>query len=448
MSTTETLIIKNLFHNQEYNSKVINIIDPVYFSTEEDKKIVDILKKVYLKYNKLVPYLNLSVYFNEKDKSINQDTLNNIQKRIKEIESINYEESPIEFLLEETETFCKEKALYNAIIESIKLYDTKQQVGNIPEIIIKALQVSIDTNVGHDFINDYDKQLDFYHEDISRYETHLENLNKIIGGGFTRQTMTTFMAMAGFGKTRILVDLAANYYKKGFNVLYITFELSAKKIRQRFDANIMDININSFAKISKDVYKSKIEEIKKMSYGNLIIKEYPNYSIDCHGLESLLNEIKLKKGIDIDIFIVDYITLMKPARLMGQNASNMYICGKVLSEEFRSIVTKFNMIGFTACQTNRAGWNTLDMNMGNIAESAGIAHTTDTLFALYGNEKMLENHEMLWKKLKDRLYSMAGKIKIKIGFDDSRMKHFDIEQEINESSNEESEETHFNEFTF
>lgn len=424
---TVDLIIKNLIHNPEFISKVILITKPEYFQ-DCDSKIIHVIRYIYQKYKKLVSYSILEAYFRDKAKNINENELKTVLKRLKEIEQFPFETVDIDYLINETEAYFKDRALYLSIYQSVERYESKKNIDEIPHLITQALQVSIDDSIGHNYLDpkSIEEQYNFYNVEKNRFNTHLESLNKLIGGGFERKKMIVFCGQPGVGKSRILTDLSVHYVKQNLNVLYITLELSDNDVRQRIDANILDINMNDFSEIEKDYYLSKLGNIGCL--GTLIIKEYTSESINSNTIDMLLHEIKIKKQIDIDILILDYITVMNTTMNLGPNSGNLYVKGKTIATELRSVICKYNLIGFTALHLNRDGWDNVDVKMGNIAESAGIAHVADVMIGMISTDEMLENNRLILKILKNRLFSMEGNRKTILGIDNSKMRHYCTEE--------------------
>ena len=430
MISTDLLILKNLLHNEEYARRVLVILEPEFFNTDSDRRISKFIKAFNSKYSKLPPYSAAKIYFTEKDKKITERELKETLGRIEEIEQSPFDSFEMSYLIEQTDAHFKERSVYNSILKAVDIYENKKaEVSNIPDLITKALQVTIDTEIGHDYLIDSEKQLDYYHSDTERFMTHLKSMNTIIGNGFKRKTLNVFLGQPKAGKSRLLLDLGLHFVRQGLNVLYITLELAENVIRQRADANLMDIDINKFEGIDKDIYRAKMTKLKKELRGHLIIKEYPTGGATIHNIESLYKEVAAKKNFKPTIVIVDYLTIMRPAANLGHEGGNLYMRGKTIAEELRAFAVKNDIVLLTAGQLNRSGWNISDVEMGHVAESAGIAATCDFMASISATKELIQDHKIFLTVLCNRLYSLANSDKFMLGFDDSRMRHFDVAYE-------------------
>ena len=375
------------------------------------------------------PYSAIRIYFTEKDSKINEFERKELIKRVDEIEQTPLDKFELPYLIEQTEAHWKEKAIWNAIIKSYSIYEDKpQDVNTIPDIITKALQTTIDTEIGHDYWLDADKQLEFYHSDSDRFLCHLKTINKVIGHGFKRKTLNVFLGQPKAGKSRMLLDLSVNFIKQGLDVLYVTLELSEKDVRQRADANLMDVAMDDFVRIDREKYKSKLAKIKKEINGHLIIKEYATGEPNIHVIENLYKEVIAKKNIKPAIVVVDHLTCMRAAANLGHESGNSYQKGKAISEELRAFAMKNDIILLTAGQLNKGGWNIADVEMSHIAESAAIAGVCDFMAAISATKEMLQDKKIFFTVIANRLASRSIN-KFMLGFDDTRMRHFDVAYE-------------------
>lgn len=428
MISTDLLILKSILHNKEYLAKIVNVLSGEFFTDLSDKKIADFAKAYYAKYTQLPTYTILKIWFEEKDKSLTEKTKSEVFSRIEEIETLKEEVYPLEYLLEQTEDFFKAKAVENAILEAAMIYEKEpKKVNGIPELITKALQVTIDLSIGHDYSEDAEKQWEYYNQQSIRHPTHLANLNNLIGGGFMRKTLNVFLGQPCVGKSRMLVDLGVHYALQGLHVLYVTLELSENVVRHRCDANLLDIDINSFDKIQKEIYLSKIKRIKSEKFGKFIIKEYPPETTSAMVIDALIGEVRMKRCVVPDVLIVDYLGIMAPAKNLGHNSGNIYVTGKTIANELRALAMKHDCIVLSAAQLNREGWYKTTNNLSHVAESAGIAHVSDVMISMSTTEDLLAQKRAFLKILKNRLFSMSNASSTIIGFDDSRMRHFDVE---------------------
>lgn len=434
---TPSLILKNLLYNKEFARRVFPVLKYEYFEDEEYQKIVKYLKIIYQKYSFIPSISILKSIFNDKVKNISEDMLKNILKKLDEFEKQDKNIDPIEYLIDITEEYFIKRDIFLQLLESIKIIsenDNKNFV-KIPGLLEKSLRVSLKSkDIGYVYGNNdsVEKQYEYYTEKKTKYETHLLNFNELIGGGFEKKTFNVFLGEPGIGKSRLLIDFGANFIKKGLNVLYVSLELPENAIYQRLDANLLDININELKNITKEYYFNGIEKIKNSLNGQIIIKDYPAESISIYDIENLINNIKIERNIDIDILIIDYLTVMKAAKNIGVNVGNLYVNGKIIANELLSIAKKYNVILITAIHLNRGGWGNLDAKMKDIAESAGVAHGADFMAALTSTEDMRSKRRILFSIIKNRYYDTSDRVKLVVGYDNTRMRHFDVADSIND----------------
>ena len=336
----------------------------------------------------------------------------------------------VDWLVSETETFCREKAVYNAIMESINIIDGKSNntKGAIPDILSKALAVSFDPNVGHDYIEDYSKRYDFYHLLEKKIPFDLEYFNAITKDGITAKTLNVVMAGTGVGKSLFLCHHAGYCLKNNMNVLYITCEMAEEKIAERIDANLLDINLDDMRNLSKTIYEKKINDFSATTTGKLVIKEYPTGTPNVNHFRFLLDELKLKKKFKPDIIFVDYLNICASSRIK-KGKENSYEYVKAIAEEMRGLAIEYNVPIFTATQTNRAGYANTDVDLENTSESFGLPATCDFMFALIATEELDELNQVLVKQLKNRYNDKAKNRKFIVGIDRGKMKLFDVKKE-------------------
>jgi len=422
---TEDIILKSLLYDKEYINSIINYLKDEYFEEELDKRLFNVINKFFRKYNKAPNKMVLTIFFNEKDKTLNEDGIVNMLERINYLDGLKNEQYTQEWLKDETEEWVKRRALYNSIIQSMDYMESNsEKINSIPDVISGALKISFDNSIGHDYYEDYEKQLEYYHSDEQRYATNIDMLNKSLGGGFARKTLSVILGPPGGGKSRMMVDLASHYVRDGLDVLYITMELEEKVVRNRFDANMMDIAINDFNKIDKTLFNAKVNNLKAKTHGKLIIKEFPSAYANVHHFDNLMDDIKLKKEITPDVVVIDYMGEMMSLRDSGDN---MYLRGRHIASELRGFCMKQNVIGITGWQLGKGGWNVSDVEMGNIAESAGVVHVVDYMGAIAGTDELKEENKFLWITLKNRLNKLNNYRKVMIGYDDDKMRHYDVE---------------------
>jgi replicative DNA helicase len=433
---TPLLILKNFLFNDEFVKKTLPFTNPEHFELEEYQRVVKAIKELYLK-REIVPTINLlKVMFNDKIKGIHEKTLKKIITLLDYLDTLkSHDKEDINNLLVIAEDYFVKRDLNLSLLKSVKILEENkgENYKSIPTLLEESLKISlINKDVGWEYgaKDSITRQIDYYKNKRSKYPSHLENLNKLIGGGFEKKTLNLFLGEPGIGKSRLLTDLSVHFIKKGYNVLYISLELSDNSIYQRIDANLLDVNINELRIIDNDLYFSKVEEIKKLVIGKLFIKEYPAESISKYDIKNLLDDIKNNKSVVIDILVIDFLTVMKTVKNLGNNAGNLYITGKYIATEMHSLAKEYNLILLSAVHLNRPGWGNLDVKLGNVAESAGIVHFADLTMALNSTEEMRNRKRMQVKVLKNRLYSISEGDRVLVGYDDSRMRHFDISETL------------------
>lgn len=440
----ETVILKNLVLNEDYSRKVVPFLQEEYFQDKAERTVFNIVSKFLLKYNN-IPTKDAVLISLGDDKTLADSEF----KKCVAISDEMYKEgekSDTEWLVEHTEKFCKEKAIYNGIMASIGIIEgkDKEQTQNaIPEIMSKALSVSFDTRVGHDFFEDVDERYEYYHRVEERVPFDLEMLNLITGGGVRKKTLNVVMAASGVGKSAFLCHHAAACLTQNLNVLYITLEMSEEEIAKRIDANLLDTDIHVLEKMPLSMYENKINNLKKTCRGKLIIKEYPTAAANVTHFRNLMEELKIKKKFKPDIIIVDYLNICSCARFKMGNGMNSYTYVKGIAEELRGLAKQFNVPLWSATQVNREGAKSSDMEMTDTSESFGLPQTTDFFIALIETEELAQNGQIMVKQLKNRGNDTTKNRKFLIGVNKSKMKFYDVENSNNNlvnanNTNEES----------
>lgn len=425
---TELIILSHLIFSEEYSRKVLPYVKPEYFESKSNKVVYELLTEFVSKYNSFPSKEALLIDLSNKS-GINEQLFKEAKETIVEIKPES--ETKLEWLVDTTENFCKERALHNAILQSIKILDDKNNgnlsKGSIPKIMSDALAVTFDTSVGHDFIEDAEKRFDFYHTKEKRIPSDISELNKATGGGLPNKTLNVFMAVTGGGKSRLMCHMAANNLRDGYNVLYITLEMAEERIAERIDANLLDIPIGELKTIPKEMYDGKVSKLKSKTNGKLILKEYPTAGAGANHFRFLLNELKLKKNFIPDIIYIDYINICMSSRLkMGSNV-NSYGYIKSIAEELRGLAVESNLPIVTATQINRGGFNNSDLEMEHTSESIGLPATCDLLFALITNEELEQLNQILIKQLKNRYSDMNELKKFCVGVDKPKMRLYDLD---------------------
>ena len=422
-----THILNHLLNNEEYCRRVVPYLKPDYFEGTH-KTVFDLIVKFVSKHNKLPTskILNLEL------KKINapEDILNNASRLINEIEIKS--DIDTDYLLDESEKWCKERAVYNAIMDSIQIIDGKDKErseGAIPEILSTALGVSFDEAIGHDYIDNSDERFEFYNRKEDRIPFDLDYFNKITKGGLPNKTLNIALAGTGVGKSLFMCHCAAGVLSQGKNVLYITMEMAEERIAERIDANLMNLPIESLGSLSKNVFDDKIGKIAKASVGKLIVKEYPTGSAHTGHFRALLNELRLKKNFSPDMIYIDYLNICASSRMRGMGGSiNSYTYIKAIAEELRGLAVEFNVPIVSATQTTRSGFSNTDVGLEDTSESFGLPATADLMFALISTEELEELGQIMVKQLKNRYNDPTKYKRFVVGVDRSRMKLYDVEE--------------------
>ena len=368
------------------------------------------------------------------------------------VQSLVKEDANNEWLLDETEKFCKDKAVYNAIMESISIIDDEenkqQSEGSIPELLSTALAVSFDTHIGHDFLDNAEERFEFYQRKEERIPFDIEYLNKITKGGVPRKTLNILMAGTGVGKTIGMCHMAASNLTMGKNVLYITAEMAEERIAERIDANLMDVEVDSLVDLSFERYSKKIAAIQSKTKGKLIVKEYPTSTAHAGHFRHLLKELALKKNFMPDIIYIDYLNICASQRLNGANNVNSYTYVKAIAEELRGLAVEFNVPVWSATQVNRSGFSSSDMGLEDTSESFGLPATADLFLALIQTEELQELNQVMVKQLKNRYGDENLNKRFVIGINKAKMKWYDVEQDAQSGIMGNSDKEDFEESVF
>ena len=425
----ETTILKNLIYNEEYTRKVLPFLSVNYFQEREDKILYEKINEYINQYNALPTQEALAI---ELDKSPLKDE--EFQNSLKLLESITNEndEANISWLLDSTEKFCQDRAIYNAVVESISILDEKgrntRDKGSIPDILSDALSVSFDPHVGHDYLLDAEERYEFYHRIEEKIPWDLEFFNRITKGGLSNKTLNIALAGTGVGKSLFMCHVAASCLSQNYNVLYITLEMAEEKIAERVDANLLNISIDDLQKIPKDLYDKKIDKLKQTIKGKLIVKEYPTAAANVNHFRALLNELNLKRSFVPNIILIDYINICTSSRIKPGSNVNSYTYIKSIAEELRGLAVENAIPILSATQTTRSGFTNTDIGLEDTSESFGLPATADFMFAIISTEQMEELNQIMIKQLKNRYSDPTSNRKFVIGIDRSKMKLYDVEQ--------------------
>ena len=433
-----TQILNHLINDETYCRRVIPFLKKEYFD-QEHKVVFDLIVSFVNQHNKIPSGKVLDLEL----KKVNapEDVLNRTQTLINELKEKS--DIDIDYLINESEKWCKDRAVYNAIMDSIQIIDGKDSErgdGAIPEILSNALGVSFDPNIGHDYIDNSDERFEFYNTVETRIPFDLDYLNKITKGGLPNKTLNIAMAGTGVGKSLFMCHCAAANLELGKNVLYITMEMAEERIAERIDANLMDLPIQQLESLPKNVFDSKIEKIGKGSIGKLIVKEYPTGAAHTGHFRALLNELKLKKNFKPDIIYLDYLNICASSRIKGLGGSiNTYSYVKSIAEELRGLAVEFNLPIVSATQTTRSGYGNTDVGLEDTSESFGLPATADLMFALISNEELSNNRQILVKQLKNRYNDPVANGRFVVGVDRSKMRLYDVDQSTNPMNREEDD---------
>ena len=426
----EETILSHLIFDEEFTRKVVAFLKPDYFSDAVHKTIYNTVNDYIQKYNSCPSIESLKIELSAVE-GLNEDTYYEVSEFVSKLEvdpTTNHE-----WLLENTEKFCQDKAIYNAIMESISIIDSSKDSsvnlskGSIPKIMSDALAVSFDTSVGHDYLANAGERFDFYRLKEDKVAFDLHYFNEITKGGVSRKTLNVILASTGVGKSMVMCHMAASNMIRGNNVLYITLEMAEERISERIDVNLLNLTFDELAMITKDQFLRKVEQVKAKTTGKLIVKEYATASAGVATFRALLNELKIKKNFVPDIIYIDYLNIAVSSRIKMGNTVNSYTYIKAIAEEFRGLAIEFNVPIISATQTNRMGAGNSDVELTDTSESFGLPMTVDFMFALITDEDLQKQGQIIVKQLKNRYEDMNKLRRFIIGVDKSRMKLYDVE---------------------
>jgi len=427
MEQIEILILKNLIYNGEYLRKVIPFIKKDYFQDQSQKIIFDEISTFVQQYNNPLTKEILCIEI-EKRSDINESSFKEI---IQLISNLNEDSIDFEWLIDTTEKWCRDRAIYLALMESIHIADGKDEKKNrdsIPSILSDALSVSFDNHIGHDYLEDYEQRYESYHRKEEKIEFDLEYFNKITKGGLPNKTLNVALAGTGVGKSLFMCHVASSVLLQGRNVLYITLEMAEERIAERIDANLLNVPIQDIVDLPKQIFDSKVTNLAKKTQGTLIIKEYPTASAHAGHFKSLLNELALKKSFRPDIIFIDYLNICASSRYKGNSNINSYTFVKAIAEELRGLAVEFNVPIVSATQTTRSGYGSSDVELTDTSESFGLPATADLMFALISTEELEGLGQILVKQLKNRYNDPTIHKRFVIGIDRAKMRLYDCEQ--------------------
>jgi replicative DNA helicase len=428
--TIENVIFGNLVNNEEYARKVIPFLKSDYFTDNVDRTIFELVESYVAKYSTFPSKEALSIDLSNKT-GLTDDQFKSAEGIISGLSKSD--DRDIDWLIDSTEKFCKDKALYNALMESIKLVDDNQRkdgisVGSIPQILTDALAVSFDQNIGHDFLDDSDSRYEFYHRTEVKIPFDLDFFNKITKGGLPRKTLNIALAGTGVGKSLFMCHCAAGNLMAGLNVLYITMEMAEEKIAERIDTNLLGMTTDDLRELPKTTYDTLMGRVKKRAKGKLIVKEYPTACAGSANFRHLINELKIKKNFVPDIIYIDYLNICTSSRIKAGSNVNSYTMIKAIAEELRGLAVECNVPIVSATQTTRTGYSSSDVGLEDTSESFGLPATADFMFALISSEELQQLGQIMVKQLKNRYGDPATHKRFVIGVDYSKMKLYNTEE--------------------
>ena len=422
----EQTILKNLIQNEQFTRKCIPFLKPEYFTDTTERTVFEEIHAYFQKYTK--PPTKEALLINlDNANSINEKVVKDAKSIVGKFES---EDTPQDWLVDETESWCKDRAIYIAVMDSIEVIDKKSQrsTGEIPELLKDALSVSFDTHIGHDQLEDSDDRFEFYHTEEEKIPFDLEYFNKITKGGLPNKTLNIVLAGTGVGKSLFMCHQAASCLMMNKNVLYITMEMSEERIAERIDANLLDVTMEELSVLPKTAYDKKMDRLKKKCTGKLIVKEYPTASANANHFRHLLQELRTKKNFKADVIYIDYLNICSSFRIRGGTNAGSYAIVKAIAEELRGLAVEFNVPIISATQTNRTGFSSSDIGLEDTSESFGLPATADFMVAISQTEELEALNQYMIKQLKNRYADPGFHRRFVVGVDKSKMRLFDVEQ--------------------
>lgn len=426
--TIERTTLSNLVYNEPYARKVLPFIKPEYFSDRHERVVFEEINKFMEKYGNQPTKEALSIELDNR-KDLNDDEFKSI---LSIVETLSDAQVDMQWLVDTTEKFCKDKAVYNAILNGIQIIEGKDKQHTaeaIPSILSEALAVAFDQNVGHDYVEDGENRFEFYHKKEEKLEFDLDYFNKITKGGLPQKTLNIALAGTGVGKSLFMCHMAASTLMQGKNVLYITLEMAEERIAERIDANLMNITMDDLHELPKKMFTDRLSKIQTKTNGKLIIKEYPTASAHTGHFRSLIKELALKKSFRPDVIFIDYLNICSSSRFKGNANVGSYFYIKAIAEELRGLAVENNVPIMSATQTTRGGYANSDVGLEDTSESFGLPATADLMFALISTEELESLNQIMVKQLKNRYNDPGTNKRFVIGIDRARMKLYDCEQE-------------------
>lgn len=427
----ESTILSNLVHNEQYCRKTLPFVKSEYFADRKEKMIAEEIANFYELYNKPITLEILAIQLgNRKDLG---------DKEVKDVEAyvntLAGKDTNEDWLIAETEKFCKQRAVYNAILASIQIIEGKDQKHNqeaIPTLLSDALGVSFDRHVGHDYLEDFVHRYEFYNTLEEKLAFDIDLLNKITNGGLSKKTLNVALAGTGVGKSLFMCHVAASTLMQGKNVLYITLEMSEERIAERIDANLLNLGMSELKTVTKDIFETRIGKLQQKTTGKLIVKEYPTAGAHAGHFRSLLEELKLKRDFLPDLVVIDYLNICASSRMKHGGSVNSYTYIKSIAEELRGLAVEYNVPIISATQTTRGGYGNTDVELTDTSESFGLPATCDFMFALMTSEELDELGQIMIKQLKNRYGDPNYFKRFVVGIDRSKMRLYNVEASAQE----------------
>ena len=443
MERIETTILRNLIYDEEFSRKVIPFIQLDYFEQRIEKVIFEEISKFIVKYGSSITTEALTIQLEDRD-DLNETE---IKESRDAVSLFTDDKVDNQWLVDTTEKWCRDRAIYLALMESISLADGKDDKKGrdaIPSILSDALAVSFDNHIGHDYLEDYEDRYESYHRKEERIEFDLDLFNKITKGGIPNKTLNIALAGTGVGKSLFMCHVASSVLLQGKNVLYITLEMAKEKIAERIDANLLNVNIQNITDLPKPMFEKKVHKLKKKTQGELIIKEYPTASAHSGHFKALLNELSLKKSFKPDIIFIDYLNICASSRYRANSNVNSYSYIKAIAEELRGLAVEANLPIVSATQTTRSGYGSSDVDLTDTSESFGLPATADLMFALISTEELEGLNQIMVKQLKNRYNDPTIYKRFVIGIDRAKMRLYDCEQKAQEDIIDNGQEEEYN----
>ena len=423
----EMMILQNLIYNEDYCRKSLPFIRNDYFDDFNEKIVFETIAEFIVQYDTLPTKEILSIEV-EKRRDVTEDQFRELAQKISDLTEKNVD---YQWLINTTEKWCKDRAIYLALMESIQIADgsdSKKLPDSIPSILSDALSVSFDNNIGHDYLQDYEARYETYHRKEDKIEFDLDYFNKITKGGLPNKTLNIALAGTGVGKSLFMCHVASSVLLQGRNVLYITMEMAEEKIAERIDANLLNVNIQDICDLPKTMFDRKVTNLSKKTQGTLIIKEYPTASAHVGHFRSLLSDLSLKKSFRPDIIFIDYLNICASSRYRGNSNVNSYSYIKSIAEELRGLAVEANVPIVSATQTTRSGYASSDVDLTDTSESFGLPATADLMFALISTDELQELGQIMVKQLKNRYNDPTIHKRFIVGIDRAKMRLYDCEQ--------------------